>query len=365
MRLLALTILFSLFAFAQQDNPAGFDELAARAAAARDRNDLAEAIDLYRRALSLNPSWQEGWWFLGSLSYDSDKFSAGQEALRHFVQLNPAAGPGWALLGLCEFETGDYSDSLAHIERSLSLRVDNAQMTSVLLYHEAVLLAHDGQFDQSLQKYAQLIKSAPTGPEVLLGLGLAASHQTMLPKDVPPAGRDLLSLIGKAGFYTVAGKLEEAQRSYAELLEKYPESSAVHYTYGVFLLTADPARATSELQRAVELAPGNAAAFAMLAWISLQKDDPASALIYAQKACAGDPKSPLAQLVLGRSLVESGELNRGIGHLETAAKLDPADLENHLALATAYSKAGRKHDAWTERRESMKMASEKAEVARP
>src|SRR5947209_4573797 len=98
-----------------------FQELASRASAAREANNVAAAIGLYGKALDANPKWEEGWWFLGTLLYDSDQYAQSRDAFQHLVALNTKAAPGWAFLGLCEFETGDYSSALQHIDRALSL----------------------------------------------------------------------------------------------------------------------------------------------------------------------------------------------------------------------------------------------------
>jgi Flp pilus assembly protein TadD len=42
-------------------------------------------------------------------------------------------------------------------------------------------------------------------------------------------------------------------------------------------------------------------------------------------------------------------VNGGMQHLEKALKLEPDNIETHLALAKAYSKSGRKEDARRER----------------
>src|SRR5215472_2861214 len=97
-----------------------FPEIAKQATAAREANRVDEAIRLYREGVRTNPSWAEGWWYLGTLYYDANKFPAAKEALLRFVKLQPNAAPGWAMLGLSEFETKDYKNSLAHLERGLN-----------------------------------------------------------------------------------------------------------------------------------------------------------------------------------------------------------------------------------------------------
>ncbi len=80
-----------------------FKKLAARATEAREQNRLQEAAELYEKALGLNPRWQEGWWYLGSLDYDANKYGDGVKAFRNLVELDRKNLQALALLGLCEF----------------------------------------------------------------------------------------------------------------------------------------------------------------------------------------------------------------------------------------------------------------------
>src|SRR5580698_5217844 len=75
--------LISYCAFSQE-NQASFDEIAAQARAAREQGDIQQAMELYRQAVHLNAKWPDGWWFLGSLHYAADEYTAAREALTHF-----------------------------------------------------------------------------------------------------------------------------------------------------------------------------------------------------------------------------------------------------------------------------------------
>ena len=97
--------------------PAGtFTEAVEKAAAARDGRP-EEALRWYREAVRLRPAWDEGWWWIGALSYERGDHEESARAFGRFVELKPDAGPGWALLGLSEFERGRYDAALAHLTR--------------------------------------------------------------------------------------------------------------------------------------------------------------------------------------------------------------------------------------------------------
>jgi tetratricopeptide (TPR) repeat protein len=355
---LSLIVLLGVSSAISAQNPDG--DISAQASAARQANDLPRAANLYRQVLKEHPQWEEGWWDLGSVLYDSDHYSEAADALNKATDLDPKASPAWGLLGLCEFESGAFDKSLAHIERSLQLGLPGQdQMEGVLRYHDALLLAHARDFDAALQKYAWFVQRGVHHDVLLIALGLAALRNTSFPENVSPDKRELFLSAGKAAFLSMSGAMGEARQAFRNLVDRLPNSPDVHYLYASFLLASDPAAAMTEMRRELEIAPSNGAASAMLAWMLLEQDgDVASAAPLAETALREEPKFPMAQYVYGRVLVESGRVAEGIEHLEIAAKAAPAILMNHVALAAAYSKAGRPEDARRERLLSVKLAKE-------
>jgi tetratricopeptide (TPR) repeat protein len=345
-------------------NAATFEDLSARAKAAREANDVPDAIEWYRQAVELNPNWEEGWWYLGSLLYDSDQYAAGRDALRHVVELDAKAGPAWALLGLCEFETGDYKASLEHIQRALEAGAA-PQMESVLRYHEAQLLTRTGDFDKALKAYVWFARKGVRNPELIGATGLAALRTPLLPKEIPAGNQELFELAGKAAYSSMSGDFANAQAALIELVERFPQTHYVHYLYGCFLLAAKPDAAMAELRRELEITPSSGAANAMLAWVLLERGDVDQARRYAEAAVAQDPGLPLAQYVFGRWLLEDGKLGGSIEHLQLAEKSDPANLETHMSLATAYSRAARPREARRERLETLQLLKDNEAHAHP
>jgi cytochrome c-type biogenesis protein CcmH/NrfG len=79
-----------------------FDSVAAQAAQARDSENLDQAMKLYTQAVQLRPDWAEGWWYLGTIAYDRDKFQAAAEALSRVTTLAQRDANAFAMLGLSE-----------------------------------------------------------------------------------------------------------------------------------------------------------------------------------------------------------------------------------------------------------------------
>lgn len=344
-----LLLLLPVRAPAQAD-PLGFDGLVLKATAARQRDDVPQAIELYSQAVQLKPEWPDGWWFLGSLQYQAEAYAAGQEALTHYLALVPDAGPAWALRGLCEFETGEYMPSLTDIQHGLSLGAGKQSSDEkILRYDEALLLTRTGNFERSLQEYAPLAHGKVPNPEVLVGIGLAGLRTPLLPRELRADKQDLFVAAGNAAFLFMSGDETAAQREFQNLFQRFPTAANAHYLYGSLLFPSDPDHAIIEFRRELEITPSNAAAQMMVAWDALLRSDYPTALAYAQKALTEEPSLPLARLVLGRALVETGDVKGGTELLEKEQQLEPDNLEIHFALARAYSKSGRKADARRER----------------
>lgn len=360
-----LAMLCSCWAALAQPPPT-FSDVVARASAARQANDVPHAVELYRNALQLNPRWQEGWWFLGTLLYDSDQYTGARDALSRFLEFQPNAAPALGLLGLCEFETARYGDALHHIELSLKDKADDqSQMANVLRYHRALLLTRSGDFDAAMGLFAPFVQHMPPQPPLLEALGTAALRRPLAPAEIPAQQKDLFQAAGAVAYRTLAHDSTSAESAFADLLDRFPAVPGVHHLRGLYLLGTAPDHAIAEFKRELELNPANAASRAMLAWALLNRFEPEAALSFASRAAQDAPRMATAQYALGRALAETGDVRKGIEHLELAVKLDPGNLENHMALASAYSKAGRIQEARTERTRSVEFAARGFGVTQP
>ena len=337
-----------------------FDDLVARATAARSSSDPTRAVPLYEEALKIKPDWMEGLWLTGSLLYGADQYKDAAGYLRHLTAVAPQAAQAWALLGLCEYETSDSISSLEHIQRATSIGLqDQPQMSLVLSFHEAALLAKLGRFDESLDKYSAFFDARVTDPQVILGLGLVSLQRAITPSQVLPADHDLVLNAGMAFSAMLANDQPKARQLYEELVKQFPSDANVHYAYGYFLFGTDVDAAIEQWNRALALDPSNAGAHTLLAWTLSLRGDETAAVNHAKAAILQNPEQAVPQLVLGRALVADGHLDDGLPHIEQAVHLQPKNLEAHLALASAYSEAGRKNDAQKERQLCLTMQSEK------
>jgi len=327
-----------------------FADVSRRADRARQGNHLEEAIRLYRQGVKLRPRWDEGWWYLATLLYETDRYPDAREAFRRFLALKPEAGPGWALRGLCDFRVADYVGALEHLDKGLALGVGGQpEILRVARYHQALLLVRAGQFELAIEPLTVLARGEAESEGLVDAVGLMMLRMPLFPADIPEAKRDLVRQAGRAGYLHLARKGEEAAQAFADLVAAFPKEPWVHYAYGVSRLTSDPERGLAELRREAELQPDAVYPHLEIAFELLRKGDNAGAETEGERAVALAPGLFAAHNALGRALVERGEIERGTSELETAARLAPDSPEMHFSLARAYAKAGRKEDAEKER----------------
>ncbi|HJZ68401.1 MAG TPA: tetratricopeptide repeat protein, partial [Blastocatellia bacterium] len=153
--------------------PATFDQIAKRANQAREADRLGEAIDLYQQGLRMRPNWAEGWWNLGTIFYDQDRYTEGRDAFRHVVALDPKNAAASGLLGLCEFQTREYQRSLVDLQRARLLGMPRGQqVTSVVRYHAAILMTRFEQFEVAYDILREFAAEGDESPNVIEAFGL-------------------------------------------------------------------------------------------------------------------------------------------------------------------------------------------------
>ena len=324
-----------------------FDSIAERADQAREASHFDEAVALYKRGVAMRPKWAEGWWSLGMIEYERNNYTGAAHAFRQLLPLAPKDGTARVMLGLCEFELGHDSAALKHLEAGKELGVSvNPQLRLVTLYHEGILLLRGGQFKAAQASLMSTCAREIRDSEVLRFLGLA--YLRVLPKDAPPAdspGNDIVLRVGRAGCFTGAKKYDDATREYAELVKDYPQYPNIHYAYGRFLVDVnDAAAGIDQFKLELQNQPKDVNSRLEIA-AAQYKLDSAAGVPYAEEAVGLAPQLPFGHYLLGLLYVDTDHFEKAIPELETAQKAFPKDKRLYLALASAYSRVGRKQDA--------------------
>jgi len=176
-----------------------------------------------------------------------------------------------------------------------------------------------GDHAEAERAYRDAIEMNPSSKPAYDGLALALISQGK-------SGVDLTDLRTRAGFslggeldllidgaaHLTAGRLDQAERAFNEVLTTFPDSSG---------------------------------ALLSLAVVSAKRSDHELAVEFCRRAIAARPDLADAYQQLGVSLMDLGRHDQAVEALEAAAGIAPHDKEVHNRLGVAFARAGRLDDA--------------------
>jgi tetratricopeptide (TPR) repeat protein len=329
--------------------PTTFEEIARQAEQAQNSDRLQEAVRLYQQGLRLKPTWSEGWWALGTVLYDQDRFPESKTVFQKFVTVSPKPGPGYAFLGLCEYETADYDRSLRHFRMWADKGWSGtSELIDVATFHFALLLTRDGKFIEALYLLAGEAEKSHTGPSLIEAMGLASMRLRELPETYSPEQREKVWLAGKAAFYAALHppQYDRADEFANRLESHYNEAPNVHYFVGTLRKFEDKNQdAVEEFQHEIRISPKHASAMIELARLKSIGNETSEALALAKTASQLEPQNSEAHHVYGEILLKSGQFEASAQELEIAKRLAPDSAPVRFQLAAAYRKLHRSREA--------------------
>jgi tetratricopeptide (TPR) repeat protein len=328
-----------------------FDAIVKAAEAARKAEQWQEAIDLYKKAVKLRPTYIEGIWYQGTAYYSLDQFRECRDAFRSVTRASAKNGTAYAFLGLCEFGLKDYDRALQHLLQSRILGIGDKDLSGVARYHTAIIMTRIEQYEQALETLGEFTSAGNDSPKVIEAMGIATLRMAMLPNEVPPDRREMVLMAGRGSYMMATRQTAGAAAAFQAMVERYPETPNVHYAYGVFLLIEQPDKAIEQFKRELELQPNHAPSLMQIAYEYLKEKNAEAALPWAKQAVEVAPNSFGTHKALGDALLDSGDIEGAIRELQTAARLAPDSPSTRLSLAKAFQRAGRPDEAARERQE--------------
>ena len=119
--------------------------------------------------------------------------------------------------------------------------------------------------------------------------------------------------------------------------------------------------ARAELEKAVRLAPNDAAAQSAFGWVLALQGENDAAVVHLRTALKINPGLVQAQLTLASVLSQQGNLAEGVQEARAAIKTAPGNAEAHRTLARILSQT-QPDEASTEMQRAVELASERADL---
>src|SRR3954447_2564993 len=150
--------------------------------------------------------------------------------------------------------------AMASAAATKEVQAKNAAITKV--FDEGVQLSNAGQHDEAIAKFNEAIAIIPTCYNCYNNIAFSytakkdfAAAETAYKKSIEVKPDDAAAYVGLAGIYFNTGKAAEAKPLVEKAVQLDPSNADAHYIYGMTLVSDTPAKAKTEFEEFVKLAP--------------------------------------------------------------------------------------------------------------
>jgi tetratricopeptide (TPR) repeat protein len=292
--------------------------------------DAVMAERLCREGLAAVPGEPNLGSLLGAALNRQGRGTEAEPFLRRALEDEPNYAKGHEELGRSLLQQGRTDDALASLRRAVAL---DAKLPSA---HLALV---------------QALTDAGRGIEA------HAAMQAFLAAD--PARE----LIAQAAEHQRAGRIEQAEAAYREILRRDPRHvEALRLLALIALQTEHYGQAEQLLARAVEIAPDFLAAWIDLSRAQLEKLDIPAARASMERAVLLNPHSSQVQVQLANVLARAGRHADAIEAYRRAAALNPASTQPRLGAGNSLKTIGRQAEAIEAYRDAIRLRPDSSEA---
>jgi tetratricopeptide (TPR) repeat protein len=303
-----------------------------------------QAIQDFQKAIALQPGFKPAHSNLGGIYLLQGRARDAIGEFQEVVRIDPKDSQAYFNLARAELAANDHRSGLEHLNKAYGLAPSNTPIAMAL----AQLDLKEGELEagRPIAEKLRAVRAPDAQAEIqlgdlLLGYGLeqAALEHFRNAQRTDARSADILLALAADHFkrqnYKAAllllGSLEPSQQNSFAWHELAGESA--------FKL-GDPARAVSELQRAMELDPRNESCVLELGEVFLTENSPAAAATLFETAAKIFPAAPRVWFGLGVAYLAEVHYSSAEAALRRSLQLDPGLDLAYVVLARGYSEAG-------------------------
>ena len=250
---------------------------------------------------------------LGAALNAQGRGSEAEPLLRRALEEEPGYAKGHEELARSLLQLGRVEEAIAGLHRALELdpKLQSAQLA---LVHALARSGRTEQADQLMQAFLQ----------------------------ADPARQ----LIARAAEHHRAGRIEQAEAVYREILRRDPNHVEALRLLALVAISAEHyGQAEQLLKRAVEIAPDFLPAWIDLSRAQLERLDVSAALASIERALQLNPHSASVHVSLANAQARSGRHDQAVSSYSRAIELDPGLPAGYLGLGNTLKTVGRQAEA--------------------
>ena len=308
-----------------------------------------EAEQAYERLRQLQPGVAEVDARLGLIYFQQGRFTDAIAPLRRALTLKPALPNIGSLLAMSLSEIGRHEEALAGLQQAF--RQQSSALRRMAGLHLQRAYTDLNRDREAVETALELSRLYPEDPEILYHSGRVFGNyaylQTVKLARVAPDSVWLHQAAGEAN--ESQGQLDEAISEYEQVLALAPNRPGLHFRLGRVLLTrarqangdaASEAEALKHFEQELQIDPTNASAAYEIGERQRQSGQLDKAVASFRRAVDAYPGFGGALVGLGRTLVAMGEPGAALPHLQRAVSIDPRDEVALYQMAQAHRALG-------------------------
>jgi len=288
---------------------------------ARQKGDNSWAIDLFRRAITINrrvPAYHGN---LGNAYLQSNQIGEAAGCFRHVLAQEPDSVQAHFGLGLALLGQTAYAAAEREFTTVLRVRPDHPAAHLNL----GIALTELGRFDEAVThcQRATVLNPGYAGNHLRLGMALKAN-----------------------------GDLGSAHEHFSRAIQLDPQLADAHYQLGVTLIALNrPEEAIRALRQALLLRPDMVEALQQLGWVLKEMETFDEAIECYERALTLGPQSHAPLCGIGQVLHAEGRFEEARARFAKALELDPDSAETCVEIGRTYEAEGKFTEAiaWQEK----------------
>ena len=182
---------------------------------------LDEAIDAYKKTISLKPGYADAYFNMGIVLKDQGKFEEAIQAYKKSITLKPDHAEAYCNMGDILHNQARPDEAIESHKKAISLKPDYADAYNNM----GVALRSQGKLEESLEAYKKSISLKPNYAEAYNNMGITLKNQGMLEEAIDAFKKCILLKPDFAEAYNNMGnalndqgKLEEATKNFNKAL---------------------------------------------------------------------------------------------------------------------------------------------------
>ena len=293
-----------------------------------EKGDLVASERLYRGVLDRPPADSRARLGLGRIHFARGDLASAVEEYKAACSLSPTFAEARYALAITLRELNQHEEAQHH------LALYQQDPSSQPRFEDSVLervLRHEAGPDAYIRAGVERVNAG----ELELGAQLLGRAVDLNPND---EGASLSLLIA----YGQMGDQGRAADHFRKSAKVFPASEDIHFNYGTILARqGNLAEASQLFARVLEINPRHADSHASLGYLREESGDVGVAVDHYRRALDHDPSNPTARFRLGRLALAQGHTREAIAHFRAALNV-ARDEEDQLlyGIATAFAMEG-------------------------